>query len=642
MGFSVAIIVSLAALTSAASVPNANLKRQVSQLQSSYDFVVVGGGTSGLTVADRLTQHLTTKKTLVIEYGDIQFAPGQFDPPTNWITPHPNAPPSWNFNSLPNPEFNGKTAFVRAGQVLGGSSAVNGMFFDRGTKFDHNAMAELSGDDGGPPLTKWNWSGMYSYFKKSVTFTPPSASVAAKYNYTWDEAAYGGTGPVYSSMARFQWADQPVLRRAWQEMGINPVKECADGTKEGICWAPASQHPITALRSHAGNAHYANVQPRANYDLIVKHQVVRVVYPNGPKSGPPRVEVRSLLDNTLFNVTVTGEVILSAGALHTPSILQRSGIGPSAFLASAGISTVIDLPGVGSNLQDHSGPPVTWSYSSPYPSFGPLPSQMTSNATFKAEATAAFSQTPAEGPYTLAGGNSAIFVSLPHMTAQYKTITKKIRKMATDGSASAYLPPDIRTDPAMKAGYKQQLLVLAELLENPDSPSLESPWATSEAPGGAMALSFLLHPLSRGTVRLNLSSPLDQPILDYRAGSNPVDFDLHLAQVRFLRRLFNTTTLQGLGATETAPGAAVAADDAALKGYVKQAAYLSFMHPCCTAAMMPKPKGGVVGRDLKVHGAKGLRVVDMSVLPILPAAHLSATAYAVGEKAADIIIADWE
>ncbi|KAK4168119.1 oxygen-dependent choline dehydrogenase [Cladorrhinum sp. PSN259] len=632
MGLLGTTFVSLAALTSAAAVPNANLKRQVTQLRTSYDFVVVGGGTSGLTVADRLTEALTGKNTLVIEYGDVQYAPGVFDPPTNWITPSPDAPPTWSFVSLPNPEMGNSTAFVQAGQVLGGSSAVNGMFFDRGSHLDYDAWAEVSGSD-------WNWDGIYPYFKKSVTFTEPSSALAQRYNYTWDVSAYGGSGPIFSTYSSFQWADQGVLWNTWREMGIQPVEECASGDKEGICWVPSSQHPVTGRRSHAGLGHYADVQPRANYDLLVKHQVVRVVYPNGPNQGPPLVEVRSLVDNQLFNVTVTGEVILSAGALHTPTVLQRSGIGPSSFLGGAGIPVVLDLPGVGSNLQDHSGPPVTWNYSQPYEYF-PLPSEMANNATFKADATAAFNEPTAGGPYTMAGGNSAIYVSLPHVTSQYKNITKRIRSIATcNTTLTSYLPPDIRSDAAMIAGYKQQLLVLAELLENPEAPSLETPWATSEPAGTAW--SFLLHPLSRGTVRLNLTDNLAQPILDYRSGSNPVDFDIHLAQVRFLRGLLNTPTMQQHGATEIGPGAAVAADDEALLDYVKKQSFLSFMHPCCTAAMMPKPKGGVVGPDLKVHGAKGLRVVDMSVMPFLPSAHLSATAYAVAEKAADIIIDAW-
>lgn len=203
--------------------------------------------------------------------------------------------------------------------------------------------------------------------------------------------------------------------------------------------------------------------------------------------------------------------------------------------------------------------------------------------------------------------------------------------MAAHSTFAAYLPADLRSSAPILAGYKQQLFTLAGLLENSAAPSLESPWATSEPPF-ASALAFLLHPLSRGTVRINLSDPLAPPVLDYRAGSNPVDFDMHLAHVRYLRKLFNTATMQGVGASEIAPSAAVAADDEALRDWVKQTSFLSFMHPCCTAAMMPKPNGGVVGPDLKVHGAKGLRVVDVSVLPLVVGAHLSATAYAIGEK----------
>lgn len=115
-------------------------------------------------------------------------------------------------------------------------------------------------------------------------------------------------------------------------------------------------------------------------------------------------------------------------------------------------------------------------------------------------------------------------------------------------------------------------------------------------------------------------------------GSNPVDFDIHSSGVRFLRRLLDTPTLKKYGVTEISPGAAVAQNDTALVEYIKDQVILSFQHPCCTAPMLPKNKGGVVGPDLKVHGAAGLRVVDMSVVALIPGSHLSATAYAIGEK----------
>ncbi|KAK4452744.1 GMC oxidoreductase, partial [Podospora aff. communis PSN243] len=630
---------SLAALADA-SEPRESYKRQSSQLRSSYDFVIVGAGTSGLTIADRLSEALPSKTVLVVEYGKVEHCHGPFDPPTNWLEPTDIAS-RWVFNSLPNPEMKNKTAFVTVGQVVGGSSCVNGMFFDRGSRFDYDAWTDVGGPEFGRSDIKWNWKGMFPYFKKkSVTFTKPSPPAAKKYGYTWDESAYGGSADINSSYPPFQWADQPVLGDGWKEMGIKSVKECASGDKEGICWVPTSQDPVTGLRSHAGEGHYANVQPRANYELLVNHQAVRVVFPKGPNVGPPFLEVLSRADGSKFNITAKAEVILSAGALHTPTILQRSGIGAAPFISAAGISLVVDLPGVGSNLQDHAGLPVNFNYTNP-PSFFPSPADML-NATFKAESIAGFSGKPARGAYTLSLGNSAIYVSLPHMNANYAAIVSKIRKAVSSGSAATYLPAEYRSIPAMVAGYNAQLLTLADLLSNPEAPNLESPWATSNISPATTVWSFLLHPLSRGTVKLNLTSPLSQPVLDYRMGSNPIDFDLHTTGVRFLRRLLDTPTMKKYGVTEVSPGAAIAGNDTALVEYVKDQIILSFQHPCCTAPMMPKARGGVVGMDLKVHGVKGLRVADMSVTPLLVAAHLSATAYALGEKAVDIIIKEWK
>ena len=142
---------------------HAMLKRQVSQLRSAYDFIIVGGGTSGLTVADRLSATFPAKTVLVVEYGDVEYAPGVFDPPTLWITPNPDAASAWTFLSLPNPEMKNHSAFVQAGQVVGGSSAVNGQFFDRGSRFDYDSWAEAAGSD----FNKWGWRGLFPYFKKA-------------------------------------------------------------------------------------------------------------------------------------------------------------------------------------------------------------------------------------------------------------------------------------------------------------------------------------------------------------------------------------------------------------------------------------------------------------------------------------------
>lgn len=208
---------------------------------------------------------------------------------------------------------------------------------------------------------------------KSVTFAEPSQALVSQYGYTWDTSVYGGTAPIYSSYPPFLWADHFIGRDAWKDMGIYSSRECAGGDKDALCWVPISEHPVTARRSHSGIGHYAAVNAsRSNYDLLVKHQVTRVLYPKGPSFGPPVVEVRSLRNEGLFNVSATAEVVLSAGTFHTPTILMRSGIGSKSLLSTAGIPLVLDLPGVGSNLQDHSGPPISWNCKSHLSSIWPL------------------------------------------------------------------------------------------------------------------------------------------------------------------------------------------------------------------------------------------------------------------------------
>ncbi|KAL1843705.1 hypothetical protein VTJ49DRAFT_405 [Mycothermus thermophilus] len=603
----------------------------------SYDFVIAGGGTSGLTVADRLTERFPDKTVLVIEYGDVEYAPGIFDPPQiAWGGSGPRAS-SWSLVSTPSPALNNNTVTLSLGKVVGGSSAVNGMFFDRGSRFDYDTWDALQGNRSRSRID-WSWNGIYPYFKKSTTFTPPREETVQQYGYTWDAAVWGNTTPIYASLPPFLWGDHLAIREAYKEMGIAVSRECAGGDKEGLCWIPTSAHPVTFRRSYAGTGHYADViAQRPNYHLLVKHQAVRVVYPeNDVRSGPPFVEVRPVDGGPAFNVSAKNEVVISAGAIGTPAVLQRSGIGPADFLQSANIPVVLDLPGVGSNFQDHAGPRVQWTYTEPLP-FYPLPTDMQTNATFAAEAAAGFNKTPAEGPYTLAMSTSSIWIPLPNVTADYETIISTIRELADEAPSreALHLPDAYGSDETLIAGYRAQLRQLADQLANPHSASLESTWGT-----GSSISCIMLHPLSRGTVRLDPRRPLELPVVDYRSASNPIDITIHMAHTRFLRRVVHTEVVQGLGGVEVTPGEAAQTDEQ-LEAFVRRNTAQSYMHPCCTAAMLPKEWGGVVATDLKVYGAKGLRVVDLSIMPVLPGAHTSATAYAVGEKAADIIIREW-
>ena len=250
------------------------------------------------------------------------------------------------------------------------------------------------------------------------------------------------------------------------------------------------------------------------------------------------------------------------------------------------------------------------------------------NTTFAAEATRLFNQVPAQGPYTTAMSNSAIWVPLANLTTNAASIIAQIRDLANTNSTSFsslfHLPPEYNSDPTLLSGYRSQLAAIATLLTQ--APSLEAAFSTGNTSGLAT-----LHPLSRGTVRLDLTNPLAQPIVDYRSASNPIDLTLHLAHLKYLRRMFQAPAMQALHAVETQPGETVQSDEELLQ-YLRKGITQSYMHPCCTAAMLPLAKGGVVDTKLRVHGAAGLRVVDASVFPVLPSSHLSSVVYAVAEK----------
>lgn len=364
--------------------------------------------------------------------------------------------------------------------------------------------------------------------------------------------------------------------------------------------------------------HYARVADSLpNLDLLVEHKVTRLIIDRDGQV--PAVEFRPVSGGDVKTIRPRREVILSAGAIHTPQILQRSGIGSAEYLEFEGIKVVEDLPGVGHNFQDHCGVPMVMDYDSPSPS----ESDMTTNETFAAEAVAQFRELPARGPYTLGMSNSIVYHPLQDVTPQWENIVTDIRAQIEDRSALEYLPRTAAE--TVQNGYLAQLEIHAQALEHPEHPILEMPFTS--APGTAIHLK----PLSRGSVILNSSDHDATPILNYATGANPIDLDIMTTYVDYFRRVYSTDAWQERNAVEVAPGAKVTEHDALIE-FVKNNVIQSHMHPCCTAAMLPREKGGVVDSSLSVYGISGLRVADCSIIPTLPAAHTTTTAYAIGEK----------
>lgn len=191
-------------------------------------------------------------------------------------------------------------------------------------------------------------------------------------------------------------------------------------------------------------------------------------------------------------------------------------------------------------------------------------------------------------------------------------------------AATSYLPED--TDPSVTAGYEAQVEQIVKMHKERSTAGQELMYVG----GGTSMNSILLHPLSRGSVQLNSTDPFDDPLVDPRYLSHPADGQLSVESVKYNRKIMATEALKRTGATETFPGTQVTSDEAILESLKN--IITTVWHPAGTCAMMPREIGGVVDSELRVYGVENLRVVDASIMPILPAAHMQGTVYAIAEK----------
>ncbi|KAH7122582.1 choline dehydrogenase [Dendryphion nanum] len=570
-----------------------------------YDYIIVGGGTSGLTVANRLTEN-GKKTVLVVELGDLSSDPSILIPIETYRS-HPER--MYNITSLPQAWLANRTSGVAAGAVVGGGSAVNGMFFDRGSAADYDAWEKL-GNPG------WGWDGILPYFRKSVTFTPPEPEIAKRYNYSWDiPSAYGGKGPVQVSFPNWQFPALSLFWKAWEQLGIKKQKDGANGNAFDTFQAPSALDPVTKTRSYARTAHYDPYKNRANYKLLTGYQVTEVRLDGDRAVGVNIVKRGTTGPKTA--IKARKEVILAAGAIWTPWLLQRSGIGPKAVLKAAGIPVVKDVPGVGANFQDHPTIFGAWNLTNqPFPA----PGIFFANETFMAEAKKEYEE-KRSGPYTLARGNQAGFLPLKTVNPQWEKIIKDL--LAQD--AKAFLPASY--DAKLIKGYIAQRNVTADLFRRTDNGVFEYPFSGGPVGGGSLQRTF-----SRGLVNIDPKNPLGPPLVDYQTGRNPIDIANAIAMVKYARIVMAQEALKELGPVELPPLANVTAD-AEIEKLLRQALMgPSFAHPSGTASMLPEEFGGVVRSDLRVYGFKGLSVVDASVIPLVPATHICTTVYAVAEK----------
>ncbi|KAI0033898.1 glucose oxidase [Vararia minispora EC-137] len=578
---------------------------------ATFDYIIVGGGTAGLTIASRLSEDAGVR-VLVIEAGPDN----RTDPLVTDVTQFTVATGStldWAYKTV-----DGRT--ISGGKTLGGSSSINGATWMRGMKAQYDAFTLLL--DPEDANKGWNWDGLFPYMKKAEDFTPPNATQRAA--GADDVAAYHGFGgPVKTGfpLGMFLGPSQPYFVETAQNMtGLKLLPDLNGGDADCISFIPNSLNPHKSdTRSSSASSYLTPVEnSRPNWTTLLSHQVSRVFFANSslPLTAtavefvPTPANASTIPTSALptYTAHAAREIILSSGAIRTPALLQLSGIGDASHLSALGITPLVDLPTVGKNFQEQTNSPLG-----------------AAGDGFDARG---------RGPNDVIAFPSVYELFGDMAGAAVENITKGIEGWAESQAHNA----------ANAQALKRIFEVQAGTIINDSSPIVELFYATNAAPGFELAIAMWnLLPFSRGNVSIQSTDPLAPPAIDVGWFSVPFDMRVQVAGARLARNILSSPPTSTLSLGETVPGFATVpanATDAEWATWLL-GAFGANSHPLGTAALMSRSLGGVVDASLTVYDTKNLRVVDASVLPIQISAHLSSTVYGVAEKAADIVKAAW-
>ena len=530
-------------------------------MSRAYDYIVIGAGSAGAVVASRLSEDKDVS-VLLLEAGGLDNHIFQLMP-LAFLKVVEASDLSWNYESEPEPGLMNRRLPIPRGKVLGGTSSINAMISIRGNRMDYDMWREQG-------LEGWSYADVLPYFKRLET------------HWRGETAYHGGSGPIRIVPMNYPYMLYEPLREAAAAIAI-PLNDDVNGAQQdGFSQSEATIG--NGRRSSTARAYLYPAMKRPNLTVEMGALTSRILVEN---SRATAVEYQH--QNSTKRVLANREIVLSGGTYNSPKILMLSGIGPADELMALGIKPVLNLPGVGRNLSEHSNYIPVFKIREKR---GLTRFLRLDRATVQ---VARWFMHPG-GPFGSNGATANLFVrSRPDINRPDLQLTF----MPLHNFAKLWFPG---------------------ITASPN-------WCYSVRVG-------VLHAKSRGWVRLRSAAPADTPRIQFNMFTDPRDVETMIAGIRYCRKFFRQTPLREMVTEELAPGAAINSD-AELEDVIRrESGHRS--HPVGTCRMGTGPDA-VVDAQLRVRGLDGLRVIDASVMPETPTGNTNVPSIMIGEKGADML-----